>query len=128
MRPTVLRTPELAAEQTMKEEQRLPGISEAAAQDVADEHKAEQAQQKRERLRSSSRDTSFQPVSQYDIVDTNTVALPNSGAVTEGASQNPTEQTQSPGKPSRSSSGNAFFQPLSPSGFVDTNAMAYPNP
>jgi general secretion pathway protein D len=128
MRPTVLRTPELAAAQTTAEERRLPGISEAAAENAAEERKAEQAQQKRERLRSSSRDTSFQPVSQYDIVDTNTIALPNSGAVTEGASQNPTEQTQSLGKPSRSSSGNAFFQPLSPSGFVDTNATAYPNP
>jgi len=127
MRPTVLRTPELAAAQTTTEEQRLPGISEAAAENAAEERKAEQAQQKRERLRSSSRDTSFQPVSQYESVDTNTVALPDSGAVTERASQNPIEQPQSPEKPSRSASGNAFFQPLSPSGYVDTNATVYPN-
>ena len=34
MRPTVLKTPELAAKHTVKEQQRLPGISAAAAEDA----------------------------------------------------------------------------------------------
>ena len=35
MRPTVLRTPEIAAANTVREEQRLPGVSAAAAEDAA---------------------------------------------------------------------------------------------
>jgi hypothetical protein len=34
IRPTVLKTPELAAAQAVKEERRLPGISAAAAEDA----------------------------------------------------------------------------------------------
>jgi general secretion pathway protein D len=48
MRPTVLKTPELAARNTIKEEQRLPGASEAASEDAADERSLEDAQRKRE--------------------------------------------------------------------------------
>ena len=48
MRPTVLKTPELAAAQTIKEGQRLPGISAAAAEDAASERKAIEAERKRE--------------------------------------------------------------------------------
>jgi type II secretory pathway component GspD/PulD (secretin) len=132
MRPTVLRTPELAAAQTATEEQRLPGISAAIAEDKAEELKAIKAEQKHLHLRSSlpnTQNTSFQPVPQNDFVDTNTVAFPNSGAATEGAPQQPpAEQTQNPGEPSRPSSGSGLFQPLSPDGFVNTNAAAGPNP
>lgn len=46
IRPTVLRTPELAAAQAVVEQQRLPGISAAAAQDLKDERKQIEAQRK----------------------------------------------------------------------------------
>ena len=48
MRPTVLATPEIAAKNTIKESQRLPGISQAAAEDAADERKLIDAQRKKE--------------------------------------------------------------------------------
>jgi general secretion pathway protein D len=46
MRPTVLKTPELAAIQAKKEEEQLPGIHSAEAQDNQDELKQVQAEQK----------------------------------------------------------------------------------
>ena len=52
MRPTVLKTPELAAQNTLKEEQRLPGVSAAAAEDAEAERKLIDAQQKREKKQS----------------------------------------------------------------------------
>ena len=48
MRPTVLKTPELAAKNTVKESQRLPGVSSAAASDADYEHKLVEAERKRE--------------------------------------------------------------------------------
>jgi general secretion pathway protein D len=48
MRPTVLKTPEIAAINTIKEEQRLPGISAAAAEEVAAEQKLVEAERKKE--------------------------------------------------------------------------------
>ncbi|MEY4917952.1 MAG: putative ral secretion pathway protein, partial [Verrucomicrobiota bacterium] len=48
MRPTVLKTPELAARNTIKETQRLPGVSAAAAGDADYEHKLVEAERKRE--------------------------------------------------------------------------------
>ncbi len=48
MRPTVLKTPELAAKNTIKETQRLPGVSAAAASDADYEHKLVEAERKRE--------------------------------------------------------------------------------
>ena len=48
IRPTVLATPEIAAKNTIKESQRLPGISGAAAEDAADERKLIDAQRKKE--------------------------------------------------------------------------------
>jgi len=48
MRPTVLKTPELAAKHTVTEEQRLPGVSEAASEDDAYERSLIEAQRKRE--------------------------------------------------------------------------------
>jgi type II secretory pathway component GspD/PulD (secretin) len=91
MRPTVLRTPEIAAAQAVKEQQRLPGVSAAAAEEVRTEHKlieaeknAEQkraeAEQKAEqkRAKSGKHDNGlFQPLPPDSAVDTNTVTLPN---------------------------------------------------
>jgi len=48
MRPTVLKTPALAAKNTILESQRLPGASAAAADEAEDEHKLEAAQRQRE--------------------------------------------------------------------------------
>jgi general secretion pathway protein D len=49
MRPTVLRTPEIAAAQTIKEEQQLPGIAHAEAEDEADERRELRAEEKEDR-------------------------------------------------------------------------------
>jgi general secretion pathway protein D len=54
MRPTVLRSPEIAAANTIKEEQRLPGVSAAEAENEADERKQIEAEQKAERKRAKS--------------------------------------------------------------------------
>jgi general secretion pathway protein D len=63
MRPTVLRSPEIAAAQAIKEEKRLPGISAADADSAADELKAEAAERKREqKLQSGSQGGSAPPV------------------------------------------------------------------
>ena len=50
MRPTVLKTPELAAIQAKKEESRLPGIAHAEAQDDKDELKQVQAEERLEEI------------------------------------------------------------------------------
>jgi len=73
MRPTVLKTPELAAAQTVKEQQRLPGVSAAEAEDVAEQRKAVEAGQKAERIRNrrESRQPDF-----YSAPTTNSYAPP----------------------------------------------------
>ncbi len=48
MRPTVLKTPELAALQVKVEKKRLPGVMRAEAEDAADERKAVETEEKRE--------------------------------------------------------------------------------
>ena len=54
MRPTVLRTPEISAQQTLKEEQKMPGVSAAAAAEAVEERKLIDAQRKRELRRAKS--------------------------------------------------------------------------
>ena len=88
IRPTVLRTPELAAAQAVKEQQRLPGIAHAVAEDEADQRKQIEAQrkaelkraeaeQKQQRSQSRSQSKFFQSVSPDDAVETNTATPPN---------------------------------------------------
>jgi len=48
IRPTVLRTPDLAATQAVAEQSRLPGIDRAIAEDAADERKQVAAEAKAE--------------------------------------------------------------------------------
>jgi general secretion pathway protein D len=55
MRPTVLKTPEIAAQQAIKEEQRLPGVSGAAAEEAADERRLINAERKKEETRAKSK-------------------------------------------------------------------------
>ena len=55
MRPTVLRTPEIAAHQTLVEEGRLPGVSRAALENDAEEARQVAEEQKWEKKRASIR-------------------------------------------------------------------------
>jgi general secretion pathway protein D len=76
IRPTVLKTPEIAATQAIKEERRLPGISAAAAEDAAYERRLVEAERKAElkHARSKDYDDSFStPAPSGASTDTNTV-------------------------------------------------------
>jgi general secretion pathway protein D len=80
MRPTVLKTPELAAAYTKIEEARLPGISHALEENNKDERKQIEAEEKMEQKQAGHGADSaepFQPVSPNGTVDTNSTALPN---------------------------------------------------
>jgi len=59
MRPTVLGTPELAAKNTIKEQQRMPGVSATAAENAAEDRKLIDAQRRREQKQ-------FKDTKQYD--------------------------------------------------------------
>jgi general secretion pathway protein D len=77
IRPTVLKTPELAAAQAVKEQQRLPGIAHASAEDDADQRKQVEAERRAELRRVKAqghKGSSFNSVSPSAPVDTNTVA------------------------------------------------------
>jgi general secretion pathway protein D len=74
IRPTVLKTPELAAAQAIKEEQRLPGIAHAAAADEADQRKQVEAERRAELRRVKAqghKGGSFNPMLPNAPVDTN---------------------------------------------------------
>jgi general secretion pathway protein D len=77
IRPTVLKTPELAAAQAVKEQQRLPGIAHAVTEDEADQRKQAEAERRAELRRVKAqghKGSSFNPMSPNAPVDTNTVA------------------------------------------------------
>jgi general secretion pathway protein D len=75
IRPTVLKTPELAAAQAVKEERRLPGISAAAAADAESERQQVEAERRAE-LRSMN--ARAHKGGHFDMpVDTNTVLFKN---------------------------------------------------
>jgi general secretion pathway protein D len=74
VRPTVLQTPELSAKNTIREEQRLPGVSQAAADDATEERKLVDAQRKREQKKFNATkqyDGFFNP--EPDVIPKNTV-------------------------------------------------------
>ncbi|MGD0205995.1 MAG: secretin N-terminal domain-containing protein [Verrucomicrobiota bacterium] len=80
IRPTVLKTPEIAAAQAIKEERRLPGISAAAAEDAESERQKVEAERRAELRRVKAQghiDDRFNPVSPNAPVDTNRVSSPN---------------------------------------------------
>ena len=81
MRPTVLKTPELAAVETIREEQRLPGISAAAAEDAADERKLIDAERKRE-IKNAKIGKQKDGFYNQNVmpVETNTIIDPNASA------------------------------------------------
>jgi general secretion pathway protein D len=72
MRPTVLRTPELAAIQAKTEEGRLPGIAHAEAQDNKEEAKQVQAEEKVEQME-ADRDAraAAKANKNHPVIDTN---------------------------------------------------------
>jgi general secretion pathway protein D len=79
MRPTVLRTPELAAAQAIKEQRRLPGVSAVEAEDEAAERKQVEAERKAELKRTKTQDHGsgfFTPSPPGAATDTNSAALP----------------------------------------------------
>jgi general secretion pathway protein D len=91
IRPTVLRTPDIAAAQAVTEQKRLPGISAASAEDISDERKqveaeanaeakaeAVEANAAKKRAKSNSDDNGgiFLPVLPDGTVDTNKLASP----------------------------------------------------
>jgi len=71
MRPTVLKTPELAAAQAVTEERRLPGVSAVEAEDEADQRRQVEAERKAElrRARMGGRNGGF-----YNTPATNSYA------------------------------------------------------
>ena len=80
IRPTVLKTPEIAAAQAVKEERRLPGISAAAAEDAESERKQVEAERRAELRRVKAQghiDDRFNPVLPNAPVDTNRVSSAN---------------------------------------------------
>jgi len=70
IRPTVLRTPELAAAQAVKERERLPGVSAAAAEEAADQRKLVEAQHRAE-MRNARRNKRYEG----SFSDTNGIPL-----------------------------------------------------
>ncbi len=77
IRPTVLKTPELAATQAIKEQQRLPGIAHAVVEDEADQRKQVEAERRAELRRVKAqghKGSNFNSVSPSAPVDTNTIA------------------------------------------------------
>ena len=104
MRPTVLRTPEIAAVQAVKEQQRLPGVSAAAAEEARSEHKLIEAEKNAELKRAEEDQKAEQK---------------------RAEAEKKVEQKQQRSQPQSQSK---FFQPLPPDGAVDTNAAVFPNP
>ena len=92
IRPTVLRSPDIAAAQAIIEQKRLPGVSRAAAEDARDELKQVEAEAKHEadedkaeakaaakgvKPKADEHSTFFQPFLPDGTVDTNSVPTPN---------------------------------------------------
>jgi general secretion pathway protein D len=73
IRPTVLRTPEFAAAQALKEEQRLPGIAHAEANDDADAQSQIEAERKAELKAAKARKHNAGVFTPPDQVDTNDI-------------------------------------------------------
>jgi general secretion pathway protein D len=75
MRPTVLRTPDIAAAQAIKEEQRLPGIAHAEADDDAEAQKMIDAERKAEQdaAKSKKHSAGVFTTERGQIIDTNGV-------------------------------------------------------
>jgi len=122
MRPTVMRTPEIAAAQTKTEEARLPGISSAESEEKWETHKAELQEQRQERIR--LRRESLERAHPSDA----TAASPVSTGDPLGPDPMNQPQYQPETKPaSPSASGDNLFQPVPPGSSAGTNVITYPS-
>ena len=102
VRPTVLKTPDLAAKNTVKEQQRLPGISAASAEDTEYERKLIDAERKREQKKfkkNKQYDGFYTP--EPDASETNSLPVeapieqpPTAPATPKAGTTSPTGQTQ----------------------------------
>lgn len=82
MRPTVMNTPQDAADQTLREERRLPGVSAAAADDAAYERQLIDAERKAElkRAKEKGETNGFYNGEQDTILQTDRVGVSNAPA------------------------------------------------
>jgi general secretion pathway protein D len=125
IRPTVLKTPELAAAQAVKEKERLPGVSAALAEEIRNEHKLVEAEKKVE-LKNAEED-------QKRIDDPRTW-LQRHAPLEHNKSQddhsNPVSPVGSINTNTEPQFSNRFRPraPVSPDGSVNTNAVVSPNP
>jgi general secretion pathway protein D len=76
MRPTVLPTPELAAQHTIKEERRMPMVSSTAADDAVDERKLVDKERKKEMEDAASTGNANGFFNAPQMEDTNEMTLP----------------------------------------------------
>jgi general secretion pathway protein D len=76
MRPTVLPTPELAAQHTIKEERRMPMVSSAAADDADEERKLVDKERKKEMEDAASGGSANGFFNSPQMEDTNEMTLP----------------------------------------------------
>jgi Flp pilus assembly secretin CpaC len=100
MRPTVLKTPQIAAINTAKLEQTLPGASAAMAEDVAEQSKLVEAQRKKEQKNAKTMSGGF-----YNT--------PQPGNPSTGQSPRPQPQPQ----------GDDFFPPTTPTAPANNNTQ-----
>lgn len=118
MRPTVMKTPEIAAAQTQAQEARLPGISSAEADEEREIRQAQLQEQRQERIR--LRQESHERAPQSDATTANPEATGNTLAPDR---VNP---PQNPPAPS-SDSGDNLFQSVPPASSAETNVITNPS-
>jgi general secretion pathway protein D len=94
MRPTVMRTPALAAKNTIEQSKLLPGVSGAAAEDAQYQHDLIEAERKRElrAAKNGSNTNGFFNILSPDDISTNTpfTGVTNAPAYTPGNTPDPT--------------------------------------
>jgi general secretion pathway protein D len=93
MRPTVLGTPKLAAENTIKEAQRLPGVSAAAVEDAAYERSLINAERKKE-LKNAKDGNSSDGFFNMRMEETNAPVATNAPALDSDSTAAPDDSQQ----------------------------------
>jgi general secretion pathway protein D len=122
MRPTVLKTPEIAAENTVTEERRLPGVSAAEADESATELKIIDEERKKELSHPKSMSGGFY----------NNVTIPTNAVQDETASPSVQYTLPQVQAPQSDNTAGGFFSPVPPNGQVaqpaKPNNYTAPNP
>jgi general secretion pathway protein D len=131
MRPTVLKTPALAARNTVLESQRLPGTSAAAADEAEDEHKLEAAQRQRE-LRAAKNGSNTNGFYNVLMPEDDTNNVPNTvppSAIENTAPQTPPDATLNGAGAATAPDAAAIAQEKARADFQNkVNAMDAPRP